>query len=239
MSSGEPGSLESRLRDDFRLQRLVEIPLGPQHRPGRDAVHPHLGPEFARERLRQHDEPRLCRRVHRVSPERTPGVNIHHVDDEPARLAQRGCCGLREEQRRPQVRADEVVELRGSDGADGCRIKSRSVVDEHVNAAVAGDGLRHERRQAVDVVQVATHRERGAGAFGVQFGDQLVRRLARTVVMHDDVGARRVQSARHRGAEPLGSARDEDAVPGQRFGLLHAPTIPEAAFGVAPGRMCQ
>jgi hypothetical protein len=47
-----------------------------------------------------------------------------------------------------------------------------------------------------------------------------------------------VQPASHGGAEPLGSARDEDAMPGERFGLLHAPKIPEAAFGVAPGRVC-
>ena len=235
---GGARSLERSLRDDFRLQRLVEIPLGPQHGPGRDAIHPHVRAELARERLREHDEPRLCRRVHRVSPERAPGVNVHHVDDEAARRAQRRRCGLREEQRRAQVRADEVVELRGSDGADGRRIESRSVVDEHVDAAVTRDGLRHESGQAVDVVQVATHRERGAGAYRVQFGGKSVRSLARAVVVHDDVGARRVQGARHRGAEPLGSTRDEDAVPGQRFGLLHAPTIPEAAVGVAPGSTC-
>ena len=61
----------------------------------------------------------------------------------------------------------------------------------------------------------ATHRERGAGAYRVQFGDQLVRCPARAVVVHDDTGARCVQPARHGGAEPLRSARDEDAAPGR------------------------
>jgi hypothetical protein len=46
-----------------------------------------------------------------------------------------------------------------------------------------------------------------------------------------------VQPARHGGTEPLGSARDEDTVPGQWFGLVHAPKIPEAVSGVAPGRV--
>jgi len=150
-----------------------------------------------------------------------PAVDVHHVDDQPLCRAQRRSRGLRQEQRRAQVRADEIVELRVRDRADRCRVERGRVVDQHVEPAEAPERGLDQRRQAIGVVQVGADRQRGACARSLEFRDQFVGRRTRPMVMNDDAGACCVQLASDGGAEALGAAGDEHAAAGERQVRLH------------------
>jgi len=121
--------LERRLIDDFALEILLHRAFRPQHRPRRNTVDSNIRAQFARQRTRQHREPRLRNAVHRVSLERAQSVDIDHVDYEPALLRQAGRRRLREKQRRFQVAADEIIPLRKGDLPDRGRVKTRRIVD--------------------------------------------------------------------------------------------------------------
>ena len=173
-------------------------------------------------------------------------MDVHHVDDQPARLAQGRRCGLRQEQRRAQVGADEVVELCSRDAADRSRVERGRVVHEHVEPAEASQRRIHQRGQPLDVVQVGAHGERGARARPFEFGDQRVGSGPRLVEVHHDAGPRRVQAAADCRAEALGAAGDEYAVAGEGQGGVHGlaaadarvidgVTIPEPVRRVSAG----
>ena len=97
----------------WRDSSSKDVVVGPQDRSGRDRVDAHLGRELARERARERDEAGLGDRIDDVALERSLGVDVGDVDDRALRLAQRRCRGLREEQRRAQVGADQVVPVAG------------------------------------------------------------------------------------------------------------------------------
>ena len=72
----------------------------------------------------------------------------------PLRLLQRGRGRLREEQRRFEIAAHQIVPGRRRDLADLRRIKRRGIVHEHVERAEAAHRELHERRQFAEIEQV-------------------------------------------------------------------------------------
>ena len=67
------------------------------------------------------------------------------VEDEALALAEFGRRGLGEEERRAQVRADQVVELVRRDGTDRRRIERGRIVDEDVEPSEGADDCRDQR----------------------------------------------------------------------------------------------
>ena len=142
MSSGVPSRCSGvcemiRWRDSSSNDSSSGQSIGP----GRDRVDAHFGRELARERAREPDQRRLRHRIDDVVLERPLGVDVGDVDDRALRLAQRGRRGLREEQRRAHVGADEVVPVARADLADGRRIERRRVVDQRVEPAERSDSV--------------------------------------------------------------------------------------------------
>ena len=89
-----------------------DIDIGGQHdRTGRDAVDAHLGRQFARQRLGQHDQRGLGAAVRGIVLQRLHAVDIDHVQDQAAPPPQLRRSGLGEEQRCAEVGADQILEL--------------------------------------------------------------------------------------------------------------------------------
>jgi hypothetical protein len=89
-------------------------------------------------------------------------MDVGHVQDQAARRAEVRSGGLRQEQGRTQVGADEVVELCRGDRADRRRIEARRIVDEDVEAPEACAGVAGELRDRVEVREVGAERGRRA-----------------------------------------------------------------------------
>ena len=106
---------------------------------------------------------------------------------------------LRKEERRGRF-AHEVVPLRRRDAADRRRVEGRSVVDQHVESPVALQRRVDQRRQRVEIAQIAGYGNGRARSRRVQPGDQRRGFVRGTPVMYDDRGTRRVQPSRDRAA---------------------------------------
>jgi hypothetical protein len=95
-------------------------------------------------------------------------MDIDHVDDQPAAALQPRRRGLRQEQRRLEVAADELVPVGFGDLADRGGVEARGVVDEDVEPAPRGRGALDDARQRGRVEQVALHQRDGTGAPGLE-----------------------------------------------------------------------
>ena len=118
--------------------------------------------------------------------------------------------GLREEERRAQVGADEIFPFGRGDRAERRRVEGRSIVDEAVEAA---KGVRRFGDHAIDrgeVEEVGLHDDARPAALRIELGGEALRLGARAVAVKRDLGAGGVQLARDRGADPFRRARDED-----------------------------
>jgi hypothetical protein len=130
-----------------------------------------------------------------VPPQRPLAVDVDEVQDESARLAQRGRSRLREEQRHLEIGAEQVVPVRRRDLADRRRIEGRGVVDEHVEPTEGAERGVDEPRQVGDVEQVGLDADRRVRALRIQLADERLRLGCRSAVVQGDVGARGVQRA--------------------------------------------
>src|SRR5690606_41724681 len=120
----------------------TDAAVRPLDRPGRYAVPAYFGAELACERAREHHEPGLRGGIDGVSRQRALRVDVHQVQDQPARFAQRERRGLRKEERRFQVRADQVVPLFGRDSTERRRVKRGRVrSEEHTSELQSRENL--------------------------------------------------------------------------------------------------
>ena len=205
---GRPFALQRRLRHDALPRQLVElIVVGPQDRARRDGVDAHLGGQLPRERAGEAGEPGLRRRVDDVVLQRTLGVDVGDVDDRAVGLPQRRRRGLRQEQRRLEVGAHQVVPVGGVDLADRRRVERRRVVDQRVEAAVGAERALDQRRQLRQLEQVRLHQRDRIGADAVELGLQQPRFAGRAAVVQHQVRARGVQPAADRRAHALAPPR--------------------------------
>ena len=221
---GRARALQRRLADDLGLQAGVDAAFGPEHGTGRDGVHAHVGAELARQRLRQHDQARLGRGIDGMRLQRPHAMDIRQVDDQAAALAQGRGGRLRQEQRGPQVGADEIVELRRRDRADRGGHEARRVVDQDVEPPEPRQRAVDERLQALDDEQIAREGGGRVRAHGVEFSDERVGFVTRGAVVHRYERAASVQFAHDGFAQPARAARDERAASSQwagRGGLGH------------------
>ena len=111
MSSGEPlrcSGVSSRIFF-FAVHRCRR--LRPHHRARGDAIDAHLGRKLARQRARQHDQPGLGGAVDHVIAQRPHAVNVDDVQQQSLRAAQFRRRRLRQERRRPQIGAQQIIPL--------------------------------------------------------------------------------------------------------------------------------
>jgi hypothetical protein len=210
------------------LGRKVMRALGPFDRPRRHGIDPHPRPQFERQRARQPEQAGFRRAIQRIALERALGMDVGDVHDAAAAALEVGRRGLREEQRRLEVGADQVVPGRRVDSADFCGVEGRGVVHQRVEPAETGHGGFHQARQGVDCEQVSGE---GRGGFAtlvrprrVQLRGQPVRFGRRAAIVDRDAGAGRVQRARDFRADATGGAGDEDG--GGSGDSAHAGSIP-------------
>ena len=210
MSSGVP-SRRSGVCEMMRWRDSSSNASSSGHRigPGRDRVDAHVRRELARERAREAHQPGLRGRVHDVALERPLGVDVGDVDDRALRLAQRRRGGLREEQRRLQVGADQVVRMPPAVMSPTRRLEERRrVVDERVEAAERLHRLLDQRRQLGDVEEVGLDQRDRLGAQVIELGLQQPRLAGRVAVVQHERRARRRAAAgrwrrRHARAPPV------------------------------------
>ncbi len=189
MSSGEP-SRRSGVCEMIRCRDSSSNDASSGHRigPGRDGVDADLRRELARERAGEPDEPGLGDRVDDEILERALGVDVGDVDDRALRLAQRRRRRLRQEQRRAQVGADQVLPVLGGDVADRRLEERRRVVDQRVEAAEGGERLLDDRRQLGEVEQVGLDQRDRILPHVVELGLQQPRLAGRAAVVEHQVG---------------------------------------------------
>jgi hypothetical protein len=170
-------------------------------------------PEIFGERARQHREPGFGGAVDGMVAQRPLRVHVDDVDDDAACGPQRRQQRLRQEQRRLQIAADEVVPLFRRHGAERCGVKVRRVVHEHIELARSCDDVLGHALEGGNVAHVCADGEGRARPRAIQLGGELLGIVGRTVIMNRDVRAGAVQRARDDGADAFRSARDEGPAP--------------------------
>jgi hypothetical protein len=141
-------------------------------------------------------------------------VNVDHVHDGAFALAQLRRRGLREEERRAQVRAHEIVPLLRRHAAERRRIERRCVVDERVHATERSDCAGHDARQRGEIEQIRADYDGRPRTLAVQLVAQRFRFADRLVTMDTDVGAVRMKAAGQRRADAPGRTRDQNGAAG-------------------------
>ena len=116
----------------------------PQDGAGGDGVHPHLRSEFTREGFGEHDEASLGGAVDGIIFQRSLRVHIRHVDDATVTALEIGCHRLGEKERRLQIGPQQIVPLLLRRLAHGGGIKTRGIVEQHIQAT---EGLGRTLRQ--------------------------------------------------------------------------------------------
>ncbi len=209
ISCGSPRPFEQGLADDFGLHRGIDIGW-PHDRTGCDAIHAHLGRQFTCQCFREHDQGRLRAAVRRVVLQGPEAVDVDHVQDQSAPPPQLRGCGLGEEQRCAQIRADEILELAGGDCTDRRRIECRAALLIRISsrpkcstAASTSAGRRVTSSRSACTVMA----EAARAALSASLRRACL--LPGGPMMDHDIRAGRVQCARHRGAEPAGTAGNQ------------------------------
>ena len=209
MSCGVPWRLSAVLSMISRFNSSSMSPSGHSTGPGRDAVDADFRTQFARQRARQHGESRLGGAVDRMRLQGPQRMDVDHIDDESALRPQAGRGRLRQEQRRLQIAAHEIVPLRQRDLADRRRIEARRIVDQNVQAPEfeqsRGDQLLRRVR-----VQKMRGEDRGRmRARAVEFVRQGNGGGRRRTIVNENIGAGGVQRARDFGADAARAAGDQ------------------------------
>ena len=214
ISSGAPSRSSGVVATTRARSSRRELSVfGPGDRAGRDRVDAHLRPELQRQRARHRDKTRLGDAVDRIALQRPLGVDVGDVHDRAALLPDGRRRLLREEQRRAQVGADQLIPVAGLDRPDGGGVEGRRVVDQHVEAAEALERRAEQKPGRDRREQVRLHLRRAAGARGIQFRFQRRGLGFGAAVMQHDVRAGRVQPARDRRADAPRGAGDESGFP--------------------------
>jgi hypothetical protein len=208
-------ALQRRARDDAPLQS-IHIVLGPQHRAGRNGVDADFRAEFARERLRQHHERRLGGAIDRVPAERTQPMDVGDVEDQPPAPAQFRRGGLRQEQRRAQVGADEVLECVPRDLADRRRIEGGGIVDEHVERAEGADDGGGQRLERGEIGEIGAEGRGRRRTLGIHRAHQRAGLGGGAVVMHGQLRAPGVKGLRDDRADAPRAAGDQHDLVSER-----------------------
>ena len=143
-------------------------------------------------------------------------VDIGQVQNESAPRAQLGRGRLRQEQRRTQVAADQIVEGGRGDRAERRRIETRGVVDQHIEAPEGADRGRDYRRDRRDIQQVRATQRSGSRAPAVELEHERTGVALGVAVMDDDVCPLGMQRARDRGAEAPCSPGDQYRLASER-----------------------
>ncbi len=151
-----------------------------------------------------------------MAAQRAHAVNVGDIQNQALADAQRRGGGLRQEQRRLQVRADEIGPVDLGDVAQRRGIERRGVVHQNVEAAKGAHRHLGERRQLLHVEQIALGEQRGLGPRLVQLTRELRSRLGGAAKVDDDVGARAVQGARNGSSDAAGRACHEHGLAGKR-----------------------
>ena len=236
MSCGLPARLSAVLAMISRCNAVVHVVLGPKHGARRDTVHADLGPELARQRAGEHREAGFGDAVHRVPLQGPQAMNVDHVDDEPALPGEVRRRGLRQKQGRAQIAADQIVPRRLGDLADGCRIESRGIVDEHVEPAEMLEGGADQLLgRLVSMRSAANERRRIPRARRFSSSTELSRRRGGGAVVQEDARAGRMQRPRDLGADAPRAARDQDHLVVERVSRCWPPCavkIPDCARSV-------
>ena len=120
----------------------------------------------------------------------------------PCVFLQRGGRRLREEQRRAQVGADEIVPVLDGDLADRRGEERRRVVDQAVEAAEGRQRLLDQRRELGDVEEIGLDQRHRARADVVELGLQQARFAGGAPEVDHQVGAGGVQAATDRRSHP-------------------------------------
>ncbi len=148
--------------------------------------------------------------------ERAQAVDVRDIEDQTLAAAQLRRGGLREEQGRAQVAADQIVELRRRDRADRRRIEGGGVVDQAVEPA---EGTDHGVRQGLPqgrIGEIAMEHRGGSGPRVVHAADEQSGVARGMTAMDGDRRAGRMESAGDRGADAPCGARDQHDLPGER-----------------------
>ena len=154
-----------------------------------------------------------------MTGQRALRVNVDHVHDRALSSAQLRRCCLREEERRTQIRAHEVVPLLRRHAAERCGIKRRRIVDERVQSSERFDRCSYYSRQRVHIEQVGRYDRGRACTLTVQLIAQVFRFADRLVTMNADRGAVRVKAASDSGADAPSSPSDQHGAAGES--LMH------------------
>src|SRR5205823_15051356 len=100
--------------------------------------------------------------------------------------------GLREEERRAQVGADEVVPFARADALEWRRVERRGVVDEAVEAAESRGRFVDELRKRGEVEKIGLHHDARTRSRGIELGGDAPGLVARAVAVQRDVRSRGV-----------------------------------------------
>ena len=179
------------------------------HRVHGGAVAAQLRGPDAREAL----ERRLAARVRAGVGEARAPADAADVDDAPGPPQARQH-GLRQEQRAAHVDGVHAVKGLGGDGVERRAADDGGVVDENVNTRAKGPGGRgDDLRRRVGVAKVALDGGGGAVGFGLDAGDELLRRLVGGVTREGDgnSGPARREIVGDGLADTAGRARDDGA----------------------------
>jgi hypothetical protein len=131
---------------------------------------------------------------------------------------------LREEQRRLDIRADQIVPARDGDFPDRRLKKRRRVVHQTVEPAECLNRLLNERRQFGDIEQVGLDQRDGIGALVIELGLQQSRLAGGRPVVQHQVRAGGVQPSANRGAHAFSSAGDQHHLAVHGAPLVHYPS---------------
>ena len=138
-------------------------------------------------------------------------MDVGHIDDAAARVAQSRCRGLRNEQRPAQIGADQVFPVPQRDFAHRGREEAGSIIDQDVEPTKAlNDGL-NEPGYCVDLPNVGRHYRRRVCAQGIKFRGQLLCFGARMQAVNGHARSGAVHCARDGCAEPFCTAGDQNA----------------------------
>jgi hypothetical protein len=117
-------------------------------------------------------------------------VDVDDVEYQPAGLAQRRRGRLRQEQRRLEIGAEQVIPGLWRDLSQGCGVESGGVVHQHIQRTPGASRKLHELGQSAEVQQVGLEDIHGARARLVEFRRQRLRVLGRVAVVDHEIRTR-------------------------------------------------
>ena len=168
--------------------------------------------------------------------ERPLPVNVRDIQDQPLRGAQRRRGSLRQEQGCAQIRGDQVVELVDRDRADRGRVKTRCVVDQHIEPSEILEGRLDQAGQTGHVGEVRRDGDGRTGAHRIELSHELGGLGDGRMVMNRDRRTGRVQVPRRHRAKASRGTRNQNAASCQgKWSVGHPNGV---SSGVAVGAGC-